>query len=111
MLDDVLKALSEPHRRRILTLLRSGPHNAGDIAAVIGDISRPAVSQHLRVLRDAELVRVSSQGTERIYRIDQEGLDEARAFLDTFWEERLQQLKASAEADARRRRHDGESGN
>jgi DNA-binding transcriptional ArsR family regulator len=107
MLDDVLKALSEPHRRRILALLRSGPHNAGDIAAVIGDISRPAVSQHLRVLRDAELVRVSSQGTERIYRIDQEGLAEARTYIDAFWEASLGRLKTSAEAEAKRRRHDG----
>jgi DNA-binding transcriptional ArsR family regulator len=104
MLDVVLKALSEPHRRRILTVLMSGPRKAGEIADTVDDISRPAVSQHLRVLLEADLVQVMSRGTERIYRIEKEGLEEARAFLDMFWEARLQRLKASAEAEARRKK-------
>jgi DNA-binding transcriptional ArsR family regulator len=91
-----LKAIAAPRRRQILTLVRDGELSAGEIAAHF-DVSRPAVSQHLNVLKEAGLVSERRNGTRRLYRARPEGLGELRAFLDGFWDERLEALKREAE--------------
>jgi DNA-binding transcriptional ArsR family regulator len=91
-----LAALSDPTRRRVLEQLRSGPKPVGDIARAL-PVSRPAVSQHLRVLKDAGLVVDRAQGTRRVYTIDPAGLGELRRWLDEFWNEALAAFKAEVE--------------
>ena len=95
-MEAALKAIAEPRRRRILALVRDGELSAGEIAAHF-DVSRPAVSQHLNVLKEAGLVSERRNGTRRLYRARPEGLGELRAFLDGFWDERLEALKREAE--------------
>ena len=92
----------EPRRREILRLVRVREATAGAIAAHFPDVSRPTVSQHLRVLRDAGLLHERRDGTRRLYRVRTEGLTEARAFFDEFWDSRLRALKAEAEHEQRR---------
>lgn len=92
----VLQALGEPRRREILRLVRDRELAAGEIAKHF-DVTRPAISQHLTVLRSAGLVSERREGARRLYRARPEGLAELRAFLDGFWEERLARLKAEAE--------------
>lgn len=101
-MDTALRALAEPTRRRILRLVRDRERTAGDIAAHF-DVSRPAVSQHLRVLEDARLVTVRRDGTRRWYRARPEGLGELQRWLQTMWVERLGDLKHAAEREARHR--------
>jgi len=91
-----LRALSDPGRRRILTLVRDEEHSAGEIAAEF-TVSWPAVSQHLRVLKEAGLVTERREGTRRLYRARPEGLDDVRAFLDEFWDDKLERLKREVE--------------
>jgi DNA-binding transcriptional ArsR family regulator len=91
-----LRALSDPGRRRILTLVRDEEHSAGEIAAEF-TVSWPAVSQHLRVLKEAGLVTERREGTRRLYRARPEGLDDVRAFLDEFWDDKLKNLKREVE--------------
>jgi len=86
--DAVLQALAEPRRRRILELVRERELPAGAIAARF-DVSRPAISQHLRVLKEAGLVSERRNGTRRLYRARPEGLAELRAFLQGYWDDRL----------------------
>jgi DNA-binding transcriptional ArsR family regulator len=95
-METALRALSDPGRRRILTLVRDEEHSAGEIAAEF-TVSWPAVSQHLRVLREAGLVTERREGTRRLYRARPEGLDEVRAFLDEFWDVKLERLKREVE--------------
>jgi DNA-binding transcriptional ArsR family regulator len=78
---DVFDALGEPTRRLILDLLAAGEQPAGTLVAALGSISQPAVSQHLKVLRDAGLVTVRAEGTRRFYAVDEAGIDAARAWL------------------------------
>ena len=104
-METALKALAEPRRRRILTLVRDGELSAGEIASHF-EISRPAVSQHLTVLREAGLVDERRNGTRRLYRARPEGLAELKAFLDGFWDERLEALKREAEKEEQE--HDGD---
>ena len=104
-MESALKALAEPHRRRILTLVRDGELSAGEIASHF-EISRPAVSQHLTVLREAGLVDERRNGTRRLYRTRPEGLAELKAFLDGFWDERLEALKREAEKEERTHERD-----
>jgi len=99
---DTLKAIAEPRRRQILTLVRDRELSAGDIAARF-DISRPAISQHLGVLREAGLVSERRLGTRRLYRVRPEGLAELREFLDGFWDGRLDALRRKAELEEKRR--------
>jgi DNA-binding transcriptional ArsR family regulator len=91
-----LKALGDPGRRRILTLVRDEERSAGEIAAEF-DVSWPAVSQHLRVLKDAGLLNERREGARRLYRARPEGLADVRAFVDGFWETRLVRLKREVE--------------
>src|SRR3954464_9209111 len=99
-MEAVAQAIAAPRRRAILRLVRDGELSAGEIAQHF-DVTRPAISQHLRVLREAELVVERRDGTRRLYRARPEGLAELRAFLDDFWD--LAALKAAAEAEERRR--------
>lgn len=94
--DEALRALADPGRRRILTLVRDGERTAGDIAAAL-PITWPAVSQHLRVLKGAGLIAERRAGTRRYYRARPEGLAGVREFLDGFWDEKLQTLKREVE--------------
>ncbi len=98
--DDVLRALAEPQRRRILTLVRDGELPAGEIAEHF-DITHQAVSQHLRVLKDAGLLRERREGTRRLYAIRPEAIESVRAFLEDLWPSSLARLKATVEGDRR----------
>ena len=98
-----IQALAEPRRREILQLIRDHEMSAGAIAAGF-DVSRPAISQHLGVLKEAGLVTERREGTRRFYRARPEGLKELREFLEGFWTFSLQQLKREAEAEQRRKR-------
>ena len=89
-------ALGDPTRRAIFEQLRGGPRAVGEIAARL-PVSRPAVSQHLRVLKDAGLVSERREGTRRLYRLDPEGLAEIRDYFDRFWDAALADFKAAAE--------------
>lgn len=102
--DAVLRALAEPQRRRILQLVRDGEQPAGAIAEHF-DITHQAVSQHLRVLKDAGLLTERRDGTRRLYTIRPEALESLREFLDDLWPASLAQLKNNVETDKRRRGH------
>jgi DNA-binding transcriptional ArsR family regulator len=91
-----LQCLSDPTRRRIFERLRSGPRPVGALARGL-PVSRPAVSQHLRALKDAGLVLDRPEGARRIYYIDPDGLAELRRWLDGFWEEALAVFKEEVE--------------
>jgi DNA-binding transcriptional ArsR family regulator len=91
-----MEALGDPTRRRVFEQLRAGPRPVGEIARGL-PVSRPAVSQHLRVLKEAGLVTDRQNGTRRLYRVDPQGLAELRAYLDTFWDEALASFKAEVE--------------
>ena len=101
-METALKAIAEPRRRRILMLVRDGELSAGEIASHF-EISRPAVSQHLTVLREAGLVDERRNGTRRLYRARPEGLAELKAFLEGFWDERLEMLRRDAEQEEKER--------
>jgi DNA-binding transcriptional ArsR family regulator len=93
---NALEALADPTRRRVFERLRAGPSPVGRLAEGL-PVSRPAVSQHLKVLKEAGLVSEEQDGTRRIYRIDPHGLGALRAWLDQFWETALDAFKAEAE--------------
>ncbi len=101
MVQQALRAIAEPRRLEILRLLRDTELSAGEIASRF-DVTRPAISQHLKVLAGAQLVSVRRQGTRRLYRSRPEKLAEVRNFLDQFWSDRLSALKQEAESDERR---------
>jgi DNA-binding transcriptional ArsR family regulator len=102
MIDSAVRAIAEPRRREILSLVRDEELSAGEIASRF-DVTRPAISQHLTVLKDAGLVSERREGTRRIYSARPEGLAELREFLDGFWSDRLERLKLAAELDQQRR--------
>ncbi|MFF5991848.1 ArsR/SmtB family transcription factor [Prauserella flavalba] len=97
----VLDALGDANRRAILELLTGGAMAVGVLADRL-PISRPAVSQHLRVLKEAGLVTESSAGTRRLYRIDPAGLAVVREYLDGFWKSTLDNFARLAEAEGER---------
>ena len=102
-MDAVARALVEPNRREILRLVRDEERTAGEIAEHFS-ISRPAVSQHLRVLEEADLVTIRPEGTRRWYRARPEGLDELRSWIEEFWSSQLVDLKREVEQEMWRRR-------
>jgi DNA-binding transcriptional ArsR family regulator len=104
-MEAALKAIAAPHRRQILRLVRTGELSAGEIAAHF-DVTRPAVSQHLNVLKEAGLLSERRNGTRRLYRARPQGLDELRTFLEEFWDERLEALKNAAEQEERKEHAD-----
>src|SRR5689334_2411475 len=101
MIDIVLQAIAEPRRREILALIQGRELTSGEISAHF-DVTRPAISQHLKVLTDAGLLTVRKHGTQRLYQVRPEGLTELKQFLDRFWGDALQQLKEAAEDEQRR---------
>ncbi|HEX9693657.1 MAG TPA: metalloregulator ArsR/SmtB family transcription factor [Actinomycetota bacterium] len=102
-MEAALRAIAEPRRRQILRMVRDEELSAGEIASHF-EVTRSAVSQHLRVLKDAGLVAERRHGTRRIYRIRPEGLAELREFIDGLWEIKLATFKRVAEAEERRQR-------
>ena len=104
LIDESLRAVADPTRRSILRLVRDVELPAGAIAEHFPAISRPAVSQHLRVLTDAGLVDVRPEGNRRLYRWRREGLRDAAAFVEEMWADRLARLKTAAEREERANR-------
>jgi len=94
-----LDALGDPTRRAIFKRLRGGARSVGEIAQGM-TVSRPAVSQHLRVLERARLVACRAEGTRRLYAVDRRGVDAARGWLDGVWDEALDAFKRAAERAA-----------
>ena len=91
-----MSALGDPTRRAIFELLADGPRPVGEIARDL-PVTRPAVSQHLKVLKEAGLVTDRQIGTRRLYQLDQDGVSALRAYLDRFWNRALTAFKAAAE--------------
>jgi DNA-binding transcriptional ArsR family regulator len=96
---DPITALGDPTRRAIFELVAARPRPVGEIADEL-PVTRPAVSQHLRVLKDARLVAARADGARRIYAIDPDGVAEVRAYFDRFWNQALADFKAMAERGA-----------
>jgi DNA-binding transcriptional ArsR family regulator len=97
--DSSLSALADPTRREIFERLGRGPRAVGELAAGL-PVSRPAVSQHLRVLKDAGLVSDEQVGTRRVYRIEPAGLGELRDWVDGFWKDALASFKTAVENES-----------
>src|ERR1700761_7498960 len=102
---DPFEALGDPTRREILRLLSAGARPVGEIAAEL-PISRPAVSRHLRLLKDAGLVSEEAIGTRRIYRLRLEGLETVRAYLESVWGDASEQFRLFAEKTDFEQLHD-----
>ena len=93
-----LAVLADPTRREIFERLGAGPKSVGELASGFS-VSRPAVSQHLKVLKSAGLVTDRAEGTRRVYSIDPKGLGALRAWLDQFWDQSLAAFQAEADKD------------
>ena len=93
-----MDALGDPTRRAIFERLGEGPRAVGELAGEL-PVSRPAVSQHLKVLKEAGLVVDTAQGTRRLYRLDPDGVGAVRAYFDTFWNQALAAFKAALEQE------------
>ena len=98
-----LDALGDPTRRLIFKRLRGGARSVGEIAQGM-DVSRPAVSQHLKVLKEARLVVDRPEGTRRLYAVDTRAIEALRGWLDGFWEDALAAFKEAAEREAKERK-------
>jgi DNA-binding transcriptional ArsR family regulator len=96
-------ALGDPTRRSVLKRLRGGARSVGEIAEGM-EVSRPAVSQHLKILMTARLVTVHAEGTRRVYAVDRRGIESLRKWLEGFWDEALTAFKAAAEREAAKER-------
>jgi len=105
-IDAAAHALTEPNRREILRLVRHDERTVGDIASHF-TITRPAISQHLRVLEHAELVTVRADGNRRFYRARPEGLSDLRLWTETFWHDSLASLKVEVERELWNQRKEG----
>jgi len=102
-MEAALRAIAEPRRRRILELVGGRELSAGEIASHF-EVTRPAISQHLGVLKEAGLVNERRNGTQRLYRARPQGLAELKAFLDGFWDEKLEALQLEAEREEKEKR-------
>lgn len=91
-----IDALGDPTRRQLFERIRQGPCTVTELVATVS-VSQPAVSQHLKVLREAQLVRVTKQGQKRIYQLNPQGLGELRQYVDSLWDDALQAFGAEAE--------------
>lgn len=98
-IDETFSALADPTRRALIEQLRAGPLPVGTLARGL-PISRPAVSQHLRVLSDAGLLSVTPQGAKRLYSLAPDGIAALRAYLDLVWDDALASFAAAAQAEA-----------
>jgi DNA-binding transcriptional ArsR family regulator len=92
-----LEILADPTRRTLVDRLRRGPRSVGSLAAGL-PVSRPAVSKHLRLMKEAGVVRMTADGTRNLYELDLRSLDEVRRYLDGFWDASLASFKRAAEA-------------
>ena len=101
-MEAALKAIAAPRRRQILQLVRDDELSAGEIASHF-DVTRPAVSQHLNVLKEAGLVSERRNGTRRLYRARPEGLADLKEFLTEFWDVRLDALKREVENEEKKK--------
>jgi DNA-binding transcriptional ArsR family regulator len=101
-MEAALRAIAEPRRRQILELVREQELSAGAIASQF-DVTRPAISQHLGVLKEAGLVDERRNGTQRLYRARPQGLSELKTFLDGFWDAKLEALQREAEREEKKR--------
>ena len=99
--DRVLDALGDPTRRLVFKRLRRGARSVGEIAERM-DVSRPAVSKHLAVLKQAGLVVARTEGTRRLYAVDAPGIERLRSWLDGFWDEALSAFKKAAERETKK---------
>ncbi|MEL7116652.1 MAG: metalloregulator ArsR/SmtB family transcription factor [Pseudomonadota bacterium] len=97
---NAIAALADPTRQSVLEALRAGPRSVGSLANDL-PVSRPAVSQHLKVLSDAGLLRVETRGTRRLYQLEPQGFAELRAYLDGLWDDALASFVTRAEEIAR----------
>src|SRR3954463_15858901 len=102
-MEAALRAIAEPRRRQILELVREHELSSGEIASHF-EVTRPAISQHLGVLKEAGLVDERRNGTRRLYRARPQGLAEVKAFLDAFWGEKLEALQREAEREEEEKR-------
>ena len=98
-----MDALGDSTRRAIFKRLRGGARSVGELADGM-DVSRPAVSQHLKVLKEARLVTDRAEGTRRLYAVDSRGIQAAKTWLDGFWNDALEAFKQAAEREAVRER-------
>ena len=96
--ESAFQALADPTRRAVLEELRAGPTPVGELARRL-PVTRPAVSQHLKVLKEAGLVSERREGTRRLYSVRGDGLAELRAYIDGFWQDALDAFKAAAEGE------------
>jgi DNA-binding transcriptional ArsR family regulator len=96
-----LEILADPTRQTLIERLRTGPLPVGKLADGL-PVSRPAVSKHLRLMKDAGVVRMTEDGTRNLYELDLETLDEVRRYLDGFWDVSLKRFKRAAEASYER---------
>jgi DNA-binding transcriptional ArsR family regulator len=103
-IDRAFHAFADPTRRRVFERLRRGTRSVREIAQGM-NVSRPAVSQHLKVLQEAGLVRVQREGTRRLYSVEPRGLEAMRNWLNGFWDQALSAFKAAAEREAARDRN------
>jgi DNA-binding transcriptional ArsR family regulator len=101
--EEPMNALGDPTRRRIFERLAAGPKAVGELARGL-PVSRPAVSQHLRVLKTAGLVSERPEGTRRVYRVDPGGIVALRAYFEDFWDRALADFQTEAEARERSKR-------
>ena len=101
--DSVLAALADPTRRTILEMLKDGPSAVGDLAEHL-PVTRAAVSQHLRVLREANLVSETADGTKLIYRAEPEGLEELKNYVEDFWSDVLAAYAGAADRPPKKRK-------
>jgi DNA-binding transcriptional ArsR family regulator len=100
-IERILDALGDPTRRSVFERLRGGPRSVGEIAEGM-DVTRPAVSQHLKVLKGAQLVVDRAVGTRRLYAVEAQGLEALRSWLDGFWDEALAAFKEAAERETKK---------
>jgi DNA-binding transcriptional ArsR family regulator len=96
---DSFDALADPTRRQLIEMLRQGPHSVNELAEAL-PVSQPAVSQHLKVLKRAHLVKSRKQGNQRIYTINADGLAELRDYVEGLWQDVLTAFQEAAEAQA-----------
>ena len=98
-----LEILGDPTRQVLIERLRTGPLPVGKLAAGL-PVSRPAVSKHLRVMKEARVVRMTEEGTRNFYELDLQTLDEVRRYLESFWDTSLKRFKKAAEASYKARK-------
>ena len=97
---DPFRALADPTRRAVLEYLAGRPHGVNELAEHF-DVTRPAISKHLRILREARVVRERREGRNRIYELNPEGLNALREYFDKFWTDALEAFKRAAEKPKR----------